>query len=173
MNANCFFSVTVSNFKHLSIPSLVSSTTDTNPCTGRAGIIEKFWGKDTGSMVAIEAELVRMGTTPTENLKPFHEKHPDIKLDVACYNGPNNYVVAGRTVDIEVLESYLKDRKLKGDKIRFKVLKGMYAYHSIMAESIIDESAKLSASIPFQVSIKYFSLMSLYLGGNGLIFLLN
>lgn len=107
-------------------------------------------------MVAIEADLVQTGTTPTENLKPFHEKHPDIKLDVACYNGPNSYVVAGSTVDIQVLESYLKDKKLNGEKIRFKVLKGMYAYHSILAESIIDESAKLSASIPFEVSIWIF-----------------
>lgn len=107
-------------------------------------------------MVAIEADLVQTGTTPTENLKPFHEKHPDIKLDVACYNGPNSYVVAGSTVDIQVLESYLKDKKLNGEKIRFKVLKGMYAYHSILAESIIDESAKLSASILFEVSIWIF-----------------
>ena len=104
-------------------------------------------------MVAIEADLVETGTTPTENLTPFHEKHPDVKLDVACYNGPNSYVVAGRTVDIEMLESYLKEKKSSGEKLRFKVLKGMYAYHSVMADSIVDESANLSASIPFQVSI--------------------
>ncbi|KAJ5578595.1 uncharacterized protein N7459_007559 [Penicillium hispanicum] len=116
----------------------------------RAAIIEKLWGEDTGSMVAIEAELVETGTTPTENLQPFYEQNPGVKLDIACYNGPNNYVVAGRTVDIELLESYLKDKKASGEKMRFKVLKGMYAYHSVMADSIVDESAKLSASIPFQ-----------------------
>lgn len=138
-------------------------TADTNHCLGRAAIIEKLWGDDTGSMVAIEADLVETGTTPTENLTPFHEKHPDVKLDVACYNGPNSYVVAGRTVDIEMLESYLKEKKSSGEKLRFKVLKGMYAYHSVMADSIVDESANLSASIPFQVSITISLPMALLL----------
>ncbi|KAJ5713087.1 polyketide synthase [Penicillium malachiteum] len=118
--------------------------------SGRATIIEKLWGEDTVSMVAIEADLIEKGITPVEDLKPFYEKHPDVKLDIACYNGPNNYVVAGRTVDIKLLESYLNSKKASGEKIRIKVLNGMYAYHSVMADSIVDESANLSDSIPFQ-----------------------
>ncbi|KAF7858490.1 hypothetical protein EAF04_009090 [Stromatinia cepivora] len=116
----------------------------------RASIIQKLWGDDTGSMVAIEADLTGTDTTPEENLEPFRKKHPETKLDIACYNGPNNYVVAGSTKDIEVLESYLNDRKSSGEKLRFKVLKGMHAYHSVMADSIVDASNELSASIPFK-----------------------
>ena len=104
-------------------------------------------------MVAIETDLVETDTAPTKHLEPFREKHPEAKLDIACYNGPNSYVVAGSTTDIELLESYLNDKKISGEKLRFKVLKGMHAYHSVMADSIVDESAKLSASITFQVSV--------------------
>lgn len=107
-------------------------------------------------MVAIEADLVETDTRPSKHLEEFQKRHLETKLDIACYNGPNNYVVAGSTTDIELLESYLNDRKASGEKLRFKVLKGMHAYHSVMADSIIDESAKLSASIPFQVSFETY-----------------
>lgn len=106
-------------------------------------------------MIAIEAELVATGTTPAKHLTPFQENHPEAKLDIACYNGPNNYVVAGSTPDIELLEVHLTDKKSKGEKLRFKVLRGMHAYHSVMADSIVDESAKLSTLIAFQVHSVY------------------
>ncbi|KAI1076802.1 hypothetical protein F5B20DRAFT_572644 [Whalleya microplaca] len=111
---------------------------------------EEFWGDDTGSMVAIEADLAERHMTPGNHLDPFHKKHTEAKLEIACYNGPNNYVVAGSTIDIGLLESYLNDRKSNGERLRFKVLRGMHAYHSAMADSIIDDSARLSASIRFQ-----------------------
>ncbi|ROV97820.1 hypothetical protein VPNG_08650 [Cytospora leucostoma] len=124
--------------------------------SSRAEIIQRLWGEDTGSMIAIETNLVSTNRTPAEYIKPFYEEHPDVKLDIACYNGPDCFVVAGRTPDIELLESYLIPKKSGGEKLRFKVLKGMHAYHSVMADSIVDESAKLSASIPFQDPILPF-----------------
>ncbi|PWY70789.1 polyketide synthase [Aspergillus eucalypticola CBS 122712] len=119
-------------------------------CARRAAIIKKLWGDDVGSMIAIEADLGKTNTTPGEHLEPFHDTHPEAKLEIACYNGPSNYVVAGRTQQIDLLESHLIERKASGENLRFKVLRGMHAYHSSMADSIVDESAKLSASIPFQ-----------------------
>lgn len=104
-------------------------------------------------MVAIEADLVGTDTTPSKHLDSFHKKHPEAKLEVACYNGPNNYVIAGSTTHIDLLESYLNEQRSSGEKLRFKVLEGTHAYHSYMADAIIDESEKLSASIPFQVSV--------------------
>ncbi|KAI9376048.1 hypothetical protein BJX61DRAFT_539214 [Aspergillus egyptiacus] len=117
---------------------------------GRAGVIQKLWGEDPGSMIAIEADLVQTNTTPERHLEPFYQRHPEAKLDIACYNGPNNYVVAGHTQYIDLLESDLIEKKSRDEKLRFKVLRGMHAYHSSMADPIVDECAKLSASIPFQ-----------------------
>ncbi|PYI01676.1 BcPKS20, polyketide synthase [Aspergillus sclerotiicarbonarius CBS 121057] len=120
--------------------------------TGRASIIQKFWGPDPGSMIAIEADLVETQTSASQHLEPFRRKHPECTLDIACYNGPNHYVVAGPTPDIDLLETELvQEKKSCGAKLRFKVLRGMHAYHSAMADSIIEESARLSATIPFQV----------------------
>ncbi|RDH18927.1 polyketide synthase [Aspergillus niger ATCC 13496] len=122
----------------------------TNDSAGRAAIIQRLWGDDPGSMVAIEADLVGTDTTPESHLETFYQRHPEIKLDIACYNGPNNYVVAGATKYVDVLESYLVKKKSSGEKLRFKVLRGMYAYHSSMADTIVNECGKLSASIQFQ-----------------------
>jgi acyl carrier protein/SAM-dependent methyltransferase len=110
-------------------------------------------------MVAIEADLMAMNMTPEQHLQPFFDDHSDLKLDIACYNGPNNYVVAGKTEDVHVLAAYLKTQQQQfkavctrypGGKLRFKVLNGMHAYHSRLADSIVDECASLSASIPLR-----------------------
>ncbi|KAL3450159.1 KR domain-containing protein [Aspergillus insuetus] len=57
----------------------------------------------------------------------------------------------------EALEAWehvinLKDQRSQGTrgKLRFKVLRGMHAYHCHMADSIVDACAELSASLPFQ-----------------------
>ncbi|KAL4794685.1 hypothetical protein BDV19DRAFT_390051 [Aspergillus venezuelensis] len=123
--------------------------------TGRASIIQRRWGDDTGSMVAIEADLAATQATPDEHFQSFFlNSHPESGLEIACYNGSNNYVVAGSTPDIEVLAAYLQDQKSKpsitNNRLRFKVLRGMHAYHCSMADGIIDECATLSASIPFK-----------------------
>ncbi|KAM0139075.1 hypothetical protein ACHAP3_003343 [Botrytis cinerea] len=122
----------------------------TDILAGRASIIQKSWGNDTGSMIAIEAPLTSTNTTPNKHLETFYEKHPDIKLDIACYNGPNQYVVAGRTINMELLELHLQDKIASGEKLSFKVLKDVHAYHSAMADSIVGECAKLSSEISFQ-----------------------
>ncbi|KAH7304361.1 BcPKS20, polyketide synthase [Rhexocercosporidium sp. MPI-PUGE-AT-0058] len=124
--------------------------------TSRASIIQRLWGEDTGSMVTIEAELVKTNKTPAEHLEPFFEQHPESTLSVACYNGPNHYVVAGPTLGVKLLESYLKGRKSAGEALRFKVLKGMHAYHCAMADSIVEESGKLSATVPFKRPVLRF-----------------
>ncbi|KAK8069620.1 BcPKS19- polyketide synthase [Apiospora phragmitis] len=120
------------------------------PDIGRASIIQRLWGDDTGSMVAVEADLAKRDMIPSLHLEPFFKQYPETKLSVACHNGPNHYVVAGPTPEIELLESYMKDRKSSGEAMRYKVLKGMHAYHSAMADPIVEESAKLSSTIPFQ-----------------------
>ncbi|KAF5531571.1 polyketide synthase [Fusarium mexicanum] len=117
---------------------------------GGMKLVTGFWGEDPGAMVAVEADLVNMKRSPEQYLEPFYESYPLVRLSVACYNGPNNYVVASSTPDVEVLESYLKARELAGEALRFKVLKGMHAYHSPMADPILDESAKLSETIQFK-----------------------
>lgn len=109
-------------------------------------------------MVAIEANLVESNMAPSEHLAQFLKSDPKLRLEVACYNGPNSYVVAGTTPDIEALASLLSLGKPNEKTLRYKVLRGMHAYHSVMADSIIDESAKLSASIHFQVSDTVFMM---------------
>ncbi|GLA73911.1 type I Iterative Polyketide synthase (PKS) [Aspergillus tubingensis] len=121
-----------------------------NEKAGRASIIKKHWGPDPGAMIAIETDLVGTQTTASQHLEPFRRKHSDFTFDIACYNGPNNYVVAGRTSAMEALENDLTQEKRRGVKLRFKMLRGMHAYHSVMADSIIDECARLSDTIPFQ-----------------------
>ncbi|GKZ27379.1 type I Iterative Polyketide synthase (PKS) [Aspergillus brasiliensis] len=122
-----------------------------NEKTGRASIIKKHWGPDPGAMIAIETDLVGTQQTASQHLEPFRRKHPECTFDIACYNGPNQYVVAGRTSAMELLETDLMEAKRPGANLRFTMLRDMHAYHSAMADSITDEGARLSATISLQV----------------------
>ncbi|KAJ5816624.1 hypothetical protein N7447_008857 [Penicillium robsamsonii] len=83
----------------------------------------------------------------------FQREHAETRLDIACYNGPNNYVAAGSTSGIEKLESYLKHKKESGEKVRYKVMRGMHAYHCVLVDSILNESGDLCDAIKYQDTI--------------------
>ncbi|OQE12298.1 hypothetical protein PENVUL_c001G00307 [Penicillium vulpinum] len=101
-------------------------------------------------MIAIDTDLLAADMTPTRHLSFFREEYPETKLDISCYNGPNNYVVAGATADIETLESYLKSSKANGERIRYKVMRGMHAYHCALVDSILSHSAELCAPVDYR-----------------------
>ncbi|KAJ5080836.1 polyketide synthase [Penicillium angulare] len=116
----------------------------------RASLIQKLWGPDKGSMIVVEIDSA-VDMTPNRHLGSFQDEYPETKLEIACYNGPKNYVAAGYTSDIETFESYLSQKKATGEKVRYKVMKGMHAYHCVLVDSILPESGKLSGSVKFQV----------------------
>ncbi|KAK8091035.1 Type I Iterative PKS [Apiospora phragmitis] len=91
----------------------------------RARLIERQWGPENGFMLAIECTA--------EDFKQFSLEVPG--LEVACFNGPQSIVVAGREGAIEVAEEVLK----KQSRFRFQRLKTTHAFHSALTNPILSD----------------------------------
>ncbi|CRG88297.1 hypothetical protein PISL3812_05326 [Talaromyces islandicus] len=107
--------------------------------TQRARLIREQWGKDPGSMIAIEADLDRVLNLLT--------RHAGIDLDIACHNGPQSFVLAGSTSSADNLESFLKSSP---EPVRWKRLQVTNAFHSPLAEHLVQSLREICEDLNFR-----------------------
>ncbi|PYI34926.1 ketoacyl-synt-domain-containing protein [Aspergillus indologenus CBS 114.80] len=101
---------------------------------GRARLIETQWSEDKGAMVAVQA------TSPQE--REALSEYTD--LEIACYNGPSSYVLAGPEASIQnAIE------KMEGQQVRQKRLGVTHAYHSRLTEPILKDLHALASELTF------------------------
>ncbi|OAG11208.1 ketoacyl-synt-domain-containing protein [Paraphaeosphaeria sporulosa] len=102
---------------------------------GRARLICDKWGPDCGAMMSIECDR-----SDLETLVSRINASNESKVDIACYNGPRSFVLAGNTPSVD---------KLEGACYSFKTtrLRNTHAFHSYAADSIMDELKDLARSI--------------------------
>ena len=106
--------------------------------TGRASIIKRHWTGEKGVMIAVEGDLenIQGALSTLENTKTNY------KVEIACYNGPQNYTLAGDLASIEALETQLRSSTTKA--IKYRRIDVSHAFHSQFTETIIPV-LKLSA----------------------------
>ncbi|KAJ4858237.1 methyltransferase domain-containing protein [Trichoderma breve] len=107
--------------------------------TGRARLIQEHWGNDSGSMIAIEADL---GT-----VKSLLAQHAHLGLDIACYNGPQSFVIAGSTSSVDALEAFLKSAPQPFQAKRLRVTN---AFHSSLTEPLLQPLQDITEQLNFQ-----------------------
>lgn len=85
-------------------------------------------------------------------------QHADLNLEIACYNGPTSFVVAGATSAVDILESRLKALPKPP---RCKKMQVTGAFHSVLTEplsgrlqDIADQLTYHSAKIPLETCSK-------------------
>jgi malonyl CoA-acyl carrier protein transacylase len=106
--------------------------------SGRARLIRDSWGPERGFMLSVEGDGGEVkNTVELVNLES------DFRTDIACYNGPRSFVVAGDTASIEKVEEALQLFKLTR-------LKNTHAYHSYVADNILQDLRKLAETIKIQ-----------------------
>ncbi|KAL4962179.1 uncharacterized protein BDV14DRAFT_202996 [Aspergillus stella-maris] len=88
----------------------------------RAALIREFWGKDSGSMIAVEGDKWRL----EEYLRGSN-------ASIACLNGPQSFTVAGYTSAIDSLEKALQ----RDSAFRTKRLDVTNAFHSSLVDPLI------------------------------------
>ncbi|KAI0378532.1 hypothetical protein F5Y04DRAFT_272492 [Hypomontagnella monticulosa] len=104
--------------------------------TGRARLMETLWGADPGIMLAVEGDSERLDGL----LKNVAEART---VDVACYNDPRNIVLAGESGAMDAVEQVC--RATPGIKT-FR-LANSHAYHSRLADPILDELQTLAETV--------------------------
>ncbi|OHW94719.1 polyketide synthase protein [Colletotrichum incanum] len=105
---------------------------------GRARLIRDTQIPDRGVMMAVECDRVELDEMVTR----VNSKR-GFQVDVACYNGPRSFVVAGDAASIsEAAEGCRSFKTVK--------LQNDHAYHSYLTDGILQDLRKLAESINIQ-----------------------
>ncbi|PNP51202.1 hypothetical protein THARTR1_08106 [Trichoderma harzianum] len=110
---------------------------------GRARLMEKLWGKNKGSMLAIHADekFVR------NIIANVTAELPGSTLEIACYNSPASHVVAGSSDAVALAESLLENQKT----VKFQRIKTSHAFHSaLITDAIVKELDDLCATLTWR-----------------------
>ncbi|CAG8220264.1 unnamed protein product [Penicillium salamii] len=107
----------------------------------RARVIQDFWGVERGGMIALEGELsIVQSLLATSNANVPGEQ----SAEIACYNGPKNFTIAGSTRALETLNT-IRLRSPHFADIKAKKLDVTHAFHSTLVEPLrskLDEATR-------------------------------
>ncbi|KAI8958242.1 hypothetical protein F5Y11DRAFT_362834 [Daldinia sp. FL1419] len=107
--------------------------------TGRARLMEKLWGPDSGVMLAIEGDKERLD----DLIETVTKKQ---SVDVACYNGSRNIVLAGNAEAVDVVEKICRETP----GLKTVRLANSHAYHSRLADPILDDLQTLASTLTWR-----------------------
>lgn len=116
------------HFTALCVAGVLSLHDSVKLVAGRARLIQRRWGPDRGSMMAIEADESKLSKIITKL------ENSDVKI--ACYNAPQSHVVSGSTESIEALEHHLSS-SIELSSLRRKRLNVTHAFHSSLTKPIL------------------------------------
>ena len=109
--------------------------------TGRARLIKEYWGDDSGSMLAIEADHEKVESILTD--------HVHLDLEVACYNAPQSLIVAGSTKSVDALEEILNSSH---QPLRWKRLQVTNAFHSALTQPLLKPLQGIAEQLTYHTS---------------------
>lgn len=108
----------------------------------RGELIEKKWGPEKGSMLALEcttAEFAEINDSAGEkDAATSNPEGVEAQLEIACVNGPASIVVAGPQAAVVNLEAILRVEP-RFQKMRFQRLKTSHGFHSSLMDPILGD----------------------------------
>ncbi len=102
--------------------------------TGRAILMQKHWGSEPGSMIAVD-----VGSKAATNLAA------DCGVEVACYNGPTSQVLVGSKASINKISEHAATTSMK-----HKCLNVANGFHSKFTESLLPSLEELAEQLVFK-----------------------
>lgn len=105
---------------------------------GRSHLLRKTWGPERGVMLSVDCDRDELYAV----LGSLNET-ANCRVDIACYNGPRSFVLAGDTASMAKAEKACQSFKTAR-------LHSTHAYHSYVADGILSELNTLAESINIQ-----------------------
>lgn len=105
---------------------------------GRARLVRDAWGPDHGAMLAVECTRAELDHVVTQV-----NSEDGLRVEVACYNGPQHFVLAGDTPSIAKAAELCRSFKVHE-------LSNTHAYHSHLTDGILKDLSKIAGSIKVQ-----------------------
>lgn len=108
--------------------------------SGRARLLREKCVGDSGQMVSLECDANDLKSV----IKSVNSK-AECHVEVACYNGPNSFVVGGNTISTKTLQEECAALGIKS-----RALENTHAYHTHIIDGIIPELKTIAESISIQ-----------------------
>ncbi|KAH6634631.1 polyketide synthase, partial [Chaetomium sp. MPI-SDFR-AT-0129] len=109
---------------------------------GRAALIEKKWGSDSGAMIAVEGDKALVDKLLAE----VATQAPGAAI--ACYSGPTSFTLAGPKETMEFIPQTIAAHP-EFAAIRQKKLDVTHAFHSVLVDSLYADVEKLGEGLTF------------------------
>lgn len=111
----------------------------------RATLVRDEWGQDKGAMIAVsDVDLAQVHKLILE----ANKKHNDSPANVACYNGPRSFTLAGSTAAIDAVHDALDDSPIPG--IKTKRLDVSNAFHCALVDGLVDRLEQSAQGLRFR-----------------------
>ena len=114
--------------------------------SGRASLMQKHWGPEPGSMLAMEID----GTTLSRLLLTVNARVVNHGIEIACYNGPTSHVLVGREASIAIVQEIVADKSFSATSIKSKKLNVTNGFHSVFTEPLLPSLKTLAEEFAFQ-----------------------
>ena len=111
----------------------------------RARLIRDQWGSEKGAMVALEGDLQDAEIL----LAHANKQHQSCTAEIACYNGPRHFVLAGSTASIEAIEAQSQSEEF-AMRVKVSRLNNTHAFHSQLADTILPGLSELVKTLDFK-----------------------
>lgn len=109
--------------------------------TGRAEIMEKHWGSESGSMLSVQADRRTVEQALRSLQGNQNDGSKESYAEIACYNGPKSHVVVGSAQSIDLLEQQF------GGSVRTKKLNVTHGFHSRFTEPMLEHIAAVAQGL--------------------------
>jgi len=106
----------------------------------RARLVEAVRSTESGLMLAVEGSELDLNRL----LRLAEEQCQHYSADIACYNGPQSFVISGDEVSIQAIE---KASENFPDLFRMKRLENSHAFHSRLLDGIIPELLQIAGEL--------------------------
>lgn len=114
--------------------------------TGRASLMQRYWGSEPGSMLYMQTDR----ETVRELLRSLKTQDSGFYAEIACYNGPKSHVVVGSSGSINLLEQHIANTPSLRDVIRTKKLKVTHGFHSSFTEPLLSHLTALAKTLDWR-----------------------
>ncbi|KAL9078107.1 MAG: hypothetical protein Q9157_002962 [Trypethelium eluteriae] len=109
---------------------------------GRAKVIRDEWGPDPGAMMAVEADEKIVHELLAEANRRYAGEYP---CNIACYNGPRSFTLAGSSKAIDVITDTIPQFKA----LRSKRLNVTNSFHSALVEPLVTSLEGVGRDVTF------------------------
>ncbi|KAF7922236.1 hypothetical protein BELL_0143g00130 [Botrytis elliptica] len=112
---------------------------------GRAELVERLWGHDKGSMLAVETDQ----DTLNKLIDLTRKQGPAFEVEVACYNGPTSFVLVGTHLAIAKVEETFNNNAVEFSSLKARKLDVTHGYHSSLTDVILPEYMEIVKGLKF------------------------